>query len=165
MIQTTPPTRDIPFDAVFEAPFGALGARALDDTLYELVFLPPGTPCRQPTTPLLEQLAAELAPYYRDPGHRFSLALHPRGTPYRQRVWQALQAIPAGQTRSYGELARSLATAPRALGQAVGDNPLPVLIPCHRVIAADGGLGGCNHSRTGFTQDIKRWLLQHEHAC
>jgi methylated-DNA-[protein]-cysteine S-methyltransferase len=59
-------------------------------------------------------------------------------------------------------VARELGSAPRAVGQAVGDNPLPIVIPCHRVVAADGSLGGFMHSRTGYSQDIKRWLLTHE---
>ena len=152
------------FDAVLPAPFGALGVRVADGKVIGLEFLPPGTRPQASARPLIQRLARELDAYYADPGHAFDLPLHVTGTPFRQRVWQALLAIPAGQTRSYGDLARQLQSAPRAVGQAVGDNPLPVVIPCHRIIAADGGLGGFNHRRSGFTQDIKRWLLGHEHA-
>ncbi|MEW6677539.1 MAG: methylated-DNA--[protein]-cysteine S-methyltransferase [Pseudomonadota bacterium] len=152
------------FDAILPAPFGALGVRAADSNLQELVFLPPGSALVPPTTTYLGQVAAELDAYYANPGHVFHLQLAPHGTPFRQRVWSALLEIPAGQTRTYGDVARQLASAPRAVGQAVGDNPLPILIPCHRVVAADGSLGGFMHSRTGFSQDIKRWLLAHEGA-
>jgi methylated-DNA-[protein]-cysteine S-methyltransferase len=152
------------FDAILPAPFGALGVRATDSNLKELVFLPPGSALVPPKTAYLGQVAAELEAYYANPGHVFRLQLAPAGTPFRQRVWSALLEIPAGQTRSYGDVARQLASAPRAVGQAVGDNPLPILIPCHRVVAADGSLGGFMHSRTGFSQDIKRWLLAHEGA-
>ena len=152
------------FAAILPAPFGALGVRIEDDRLTGLEFLPPGTPAQASTHPLIARVARELEAYYAEPGHAFDLPLQATGTPFRQRVWQALMAIPAGQTRSYGDLARQLNSAPRAVGQAVGDNPLPIVIPCHRVIAADGGLGGFNHSRTGFTLDIKRWLLSHERA-
>jgi len=154
------PTVD--YTAILRAPFGALGVRVADGRLTGLEFLPPGTlPAPSPSL-LVRKVEQEMEAYYADPDHVFDLPLEPIGTPFRQRVWNALLAIPAGQTRSYGDIARQLASAPRAVGQAVGDNPLPIVIPCHRVIAADGGLGGFNHSRTGYSQDIKRWLLRHE---
>jgi methylated-DNA-[protein]-cysteine S-methyltransferase len=152
------------YDAILPAPFGALGVRIADGKLAGLEFLPPGTQAVASKLPLVRRIAQEMDAYYADPGHIFHLSLAPHGTSFRQRVWKALLAIPAGQTRSYGDIARELGSAPRAVGQAVGDNPLPIVIPCHRVIAADGGLGGFNHSRTGYSQDIKRWLLGHERA-
>lgn len=152
------------FQAILPAPFGALGVRLVDGQLTGLEFLPPGTAVIPPSTPLLEWIDSELQAYYAHAGHRFNLPLRPVGTSFRQRVWSALLAIPVGQVITYGELARRVGSAPRAVGQAVGDNPLPILIPCHRVIAANGGLGGFMHSRVGFSQDIKRWLLRHEHA-
>ena len=152
------------FDAILPCPFGAMGVRVADGHLTGLEFLPPGTPSTPLTTPFLRRVAAELSAYYHDPDHVFDLPLVPTGTPFRQRVWAALSAIPIGQVITYGELARRVGSAPRAVGQAVGDNPIPIIIPCHRVVAADGGLGGFMHSRTGFSQDIKRWLLGHEHA-
>lgn len=150
------------YAAILPAPFGALGVRIAGQCLTGLEFLPPGTRTTTSSHPLIKRMDRELEAYYADPGHVFELPLQPEGTPFRQRVWNALLAIPAGQTRSYGAIARELASAPRAVGQAVGDNPLPIVIPCHRVIAADGGLGGFMHSRTGYSQDIKRWLLRHE---
>lgn len=152
------------FTAILPAPFGALGVRIENAKLTTLEFLAPGTRPIASTDPLVSYLAAELDAYYADPGHRFRQPSMPPGTPFRQQVWRALCQIPAGSTRTYGEIARQIGSAPRAVGQAVGDNPLPILIPCHRVIAADGGLGGFMHSRTGFSQDIKRWLLRHEHV-
>jgi methylated-DNA-[protein]-cysteine S-methyltransferase len=68
------------------------------------------------------------------------------------------------QTRSYGDIARALHSAPRAVGQACGANPFPVVVPCHRVLAAGGGLGGFARQREGFLLDVKRWLLAHERA-
>jgi methylated-DNA-[protein]-cysteine S-methyltransferase len=152
------------YTAILPAPFGALGVRIAEGKLTGLEFLPPGTQAVASKLPLVRQVAKEMDAYYADPGHVFHLALEPHGTPFRQRVWNALLAIPAGRTRSYGDIARELGSAARAVGQAVGDNPLPIVIPCHRVIAADGGLGGFMHSRTGYSQDIKRWLLRHEHV-
>ncbi len=152
------------YDAVLPAPFGAMGVRVADGHLTGLVFLPPDSPIEKPKTALLRQIDQELAAYYADPAHTFSLPLRFTGTPFRQRVWQALVHIPGGQTISYGELARRVDSAPRAVGQAVGDNPIPIIIPCHRVVSADGSLGGFNHSRAGFFQNVKRWLLEHEQA-
>jgi len=152
------------YAAILPAPFGALGVRIENATLTMLEFLPPGTHPITSSNPLVAQLAAELSAYYADPGHRFRLPSLPPGTPFRQQVWRALCDIRAGNTQTYGDIARQIGSAPRAVGQAVGDNPLPILIPCHRVIAANGGLGGFMHSRTGYSQDIKRWLLQHEHV-
>ena len=162
-------TSDAPaFSAVLSAPFGALGVRLNGNTLRELVFLPALQPAPQPSPESgarqLAELVSALQAYYANPRHRFTLPALPPGTAFRQRVWAALCDIPTGQTVSYGELAHRIGSAPRAVGQAVGDNPWPILIPCHRVIAAGGSLGGFNHSRTGYTQDIKRWLLRHEGA-
>ena len=90
-----------------------------------------------------------------------ALTLDPQGTPFQLRVWQELRRIPWGQTISYGELARRVGNpkASRAVGQANAVNPIPLIIPCHRVIAADGSLGGYS---SGL--DRKRWLLRHEGA-
>jgi methylated-DNA-[protein]-cysteine S-methyltransferase len=155
---------NVDYTAILRAPFGALGVLIAGDQLIGLDFLPPGTRPAPSPSRLVRKVAQEMEAYYANPDHVFDLPLEPIGTPFRQRVWNALLAIPAGQTRSYGDIARQVSSAPRAVGQAVGDNPLPIVIPCHRVIAADGGLGGFNHSRTGYTQDIKRWLLKHEHV-
>ncbi|MDP2787908.1 MAG: methylated-DNA--[protein]-cysteine S-methyltransferase [Pseudomonadota bacterium] len=152
------------YDAILAAPFGALGVRIDGECLTGLEFLPPGTAPVDAGGTLIKQITDELDAYYADPGHRFNLPLAPHGTSFRRKVWHALLNIPAGRTRTYGEVARELASGPRAVGQAVGDNPIPIVIPCHRVIAADGGLGGFMHSRTGYSQDIKRWLLRHEHV-
>ena len=91
----------------------------------------------------------------------FDLALHPRGTPFQLRVWQALAAIPYGQTRSYGEQARGIGEpgAVRAVGAANGRNPLPIVLPCHRVIGADGSLTGF-----GGGLEVKAALLRMEGA-
>ncbi len=155
-------TQRLPYAAVLTAPFGAIGVYVRDAGVAGLDFLPPGTRPRSSAAPLVARVADELDAYFADARHLPDLPLVTVGSPFRLRVWQALRRIPVGCTRAYGELARELDSAARAVGQAVGDNPLPILIPCHRVIAADGGLGGFNHSRTGHSLDIKRWLLRHE---
>ncbi len=87
--------------------------------------------------------------------------LRPQGSPFQQRVWNALLQIPAGSQVTYGELAKRLGTAPRAVGGACRANPIPLLIPCHRVVAAQG-LGGFAGRREGRWVAFKQWLLTHE---
>ena len=89
----------------------------------------------------------------------FDLALAPAGTPFQQRVWAALRRIPFGETRSYGDIARQMRSSPRAVGRANGTNPICLIVPCHRVIGADGSLTGF-----GYGNELKRRLLEHEGA-
>ncbi|WP_456372450.1 methylated-DNA--[protein]-cysteine S-methyltransferase [Thiolapillus sp.] len=88
-------------------------------------------------------------------------ALEPQGTDFQRRVWKALLQISPGQTRTYGELARQLDSSPRAVGGACRSNPIPLFIPCHRVVAANGDGGFAGHTQ-GRWMDIKRWLIRHE---
>lgn len=154
------------FDAVISAPFGQLGLRAEPGVLREIVFLLEKQPEKAPTTPLLREAAKQLHAYFQHPDAQFDLPLCPVGTAFQQRVWQALSNIPIGTTCTYGELAKKIQTAPRALGQACGSNPLPIIIPCHRVVSASGQgktmLGGFMHSTDAGALNIKYWLLQHE---
>ncbi|MBK9385049.1 MAG: methylated-DNA--[protein]-cysteine S-methyltransferase [Planctomycetes bacterium] len=101
---------------------------------------------------------AQIEAYFAGARLGFDLALAFHGTPYQQRVWQELRRIPYGETRSYGQIAGNLGrTSPRAVGMASHRNHLPIVVPCHRVIAADGSL-------SGFAGGLarKRWLLDHE---
>ena len=112
--------------------------------------------------PIIDAAKRELTAYFEGVSTDFAaLTLDPQGTPFQRRVWQELRRIPRGQTISYKELAQRIGNpkACRAVGQANGRNPIPLIIPCHRVIAADGGLGGFS---SGLER--KRWLLRHEGA-
>jgi methylated-DNA-[protein]-cysteine S-methyltransferase len=112
--------------------------------------------------PLVEAARRELAAYFNGVHTDFAaLTLDPQGTPFQLRVWQELRKIPFGTAISYRELAQRAGNlkASRAVGQANAVNPLPIIIPCHRVINADGALGGYS---SGL--DRKRWLLEHEGA-
>ncbi len=111
-------------------------------------------------TPLLDEARRQLQAYFDRRLSRFDLPLSPAGSAYRRRVWAALCDIPSGQTRTYAEIARVTGGASRSVGQANGANPIPVLIPCHRVVAS-GGIGGYSGGE-GLT--TKRFLLQLE-AC
>jgi methylated-DNA-[protein]-cysteine S-methyltransferase len=92
-------------------------------------------------SPLLNEAARQLAAYFAGELHDFDLPLRPQGSPFETRVWAAMQRIPYGATRAYGELATAVGSAPRAVGNACGKNPIPIVIPCHRVLAKSG-LGG-----------------------
>ena len=145
-------------------PFAVLGLRTNGEALTSLDYLPRTERAAAPADRVAELAARELERWLDDPGYRFTVALSPAGTPFRQRVWAALTAIPRGQSRTYGEVARVVNSAARAVGQACGDNPLPLILPCHRVVAADGSLGGFMHATDGDPIAIKRWLLAHEGA-
>ncbi len=117
----------------------------------------------QDATPLLLRARDQLQDYFDGTRMAFDLPLAPHGTAFRRKVWDALCTIPAGQTRSYLDIARQVGCrAPRAIGQANGANPIPILIPCHRVVAADGSLGGYSG---GEGEATKRYLLDLERAA
>ncbi|MFN6961678.1 MAG: methylated-DNA--[protein]-cysteine S-methyltransferase [Rhodocyclaceae bacterium] len=150
-----------PFDAVLPAPIFALGIRCTDDRITGIVTLEPRAEIL-PRTPLTKEAARQLRAYLKDPRFAFSLPLAPVGTAFQRRVWAGIAAIGPGETRSYGELAQALGSGARAVGNACGANPYPLVIPCHRVVAAGGALGGFNRQRGGFLLEVKRWLLAHE---
>jgi methylated-DNA-[protein]-cysteine S-methyltransferase len=116
---------------------------------------------RRGTDALLSEARAELTAYFDGRLREFTVALAPNGTEFQRRVWSALTEIPYGTTISYTELARRVnnTAAVRAVGAANGRNPIPIIVPCHRVIGSDGSLTGF-----GGGLDRKRWLLQHENS-
>jgi methylated-DNA-[protein]-cysteine S-methyltransferase len=118
----------------------------------------PAQEWRRTEEPFREAIA-QLEGYFAGELHRFDVAMAPEGTPFQREVWAALTGIPYGKTVSYGELARQVgrSTASRAVGAANGRNPIPIIIPCHRVIGADGSLTGF-----GGGLPIKRRLLELE---
>jgi len=132
-----------------------------DGRVAEIRTLAQATPSRSPRNALAERAARQLERYRDDPDATFDLPLLIEGTAFQRGVWEAMRAIPRGRTRTYGELARELGGEARAVGQACGDNRLPIVIPCHRVVAADG-IGGFAHATDGYLIEAKRWLLLHE---
>lgn len=119
----------------------------------------PASP-RKPSA-LLKRAARQLAEYFEGKRKAFDLPLKPVGTAFQQRVWTRLTAIPQGRVETYGALAQKLKSGARAVGTACGANPIPILIPCHRVLGGDGNLGG--YSGEGGIA-TKRFLLAHEGA-
>lgn len=151
------------FSAVLALPFGKLGVRTAAGEVVELCYLPPHFEARAPQDAVAELVAHQVARYCADADYAFTLPLKRVGTDFQQKVWDELCSIPRGSTRTYGELARHLGSAPRAVGQACGANWFPVVVPCHRVTASSG-LGGFANSDDphGYLLGIKRWLLAHE---
>ncbi len=149
------------FRALFASPVGVLEIVEQGGALRELHFrssreAPPSEP---PLSPLLQRCLRELEEYFQGTRRSFTVPLHLQGTPFQVQVWQALQEIPYGETRSYQEIAVAIGNprALRAVGGANNKNPLALLVPCHRVIGKDGSLTGF-----GGGLDIKEWLLEHE---
>ncbi|MEH6438240.1 methylated-DNA--[protein]-cysteine S-methyltransferase [Massilia sp. DD77] len=153
------------FNAIVATPFGAMGIRTQDARLRELVYLPPQYAEQAPDNEVAEHTAGQVARYLSDPDYRFDLPLFEAGTEFQRKVWEAIGAIPRGSVRTYGQLAKLIGSAPRAVGQACGANWFPLIIPCHRVTAS-GGLGGFSNQddENGFHLSVKRWLLRHEGA-
>lgn len=158
------------FTETFPTPFGpfsiavtetgALAATAFGDRPALQARLRPFHVLREKhTSPPARLVREQILAYCAGERRTFDLSLAADGSAFQQGVWTALQAIPFGETRSYGELARALGSAPRAVGRANATNPICLIVPCHRVIGADGALTGF-----AFGEELKRRLLEHERA-
>ena len=159
------PTRTLlrPYEAMVPLPIDSwqLGIRTNGNAVIEIDFI--DTPQLESITPcaIAAEAAQQLQRYLDNPEWRFTLKLKLNGTPFQQRVWAALQTLPSGETRSYGALAERLNSAARAVGGACRSNPIAIMIPCHRVVAAQG-LGGFSGATAGSKLSLKQWLLEHE---
>jgi methylated-DNA-[protein]-cysteine S-methyltransferase len=142
------------------SPLGPLRLYADGDELTGVYMTDQAPPvAREQSSAVLEQTAAQLAEYFAGQRRAFDLPLAPRGSGFQQIVWRALTQIAYAETASYGEIARTIGrpAASRAVGAANGRNPISIIVPCHRVVGADGTL-------TGYAGGLpaKRWLLAHE---
>lgn len=152
------------FYSYYESPVGSL-LLAGDGVSLELLSFPSGKAVRQPEpdwmrrNDALKAVKEQLTAYFAGALTNFDLKLKLQGTDFQSNVWQALMQIPFGETRSYGDIAVMVGKpgASRAVGAANGQNPLPIVIPCHRVIGSDGGLTGF-----GGGLECKKFLLSHE---
>ena len=146
------------FRHMIESPIGTLTLTERGGAIVSLDWGKHGT---QSPTPLLRRAAEQLAAYFA--GHRaaFDLPLDPAGTEFQKRVWQRMNGIPYGKLMTYGSLAKVIHSSARAVGGACGRNPIPIILPCHRVLAADGSLTG--YSGAGGVE-TKRFLLKLEGA-
>jgi methylated-DNA-[protein]-cysteine S-methyltransferase len=144
--------------ATIDSPIGRLTIAATDDAIVAIAWK--GEPYGGGNA-LLVEAQRQLEAYFARRLTVFDLPLMPATSEFDNRVWQAMRQIPYGQTRSYGELAMEIGSAPRAIGGACGRNPIPIVIPCHRILARNG-LGGYSGG-TGLP--TKQWLLQLERAA
>ena len=115
--------------------------------------------CQQ--EPFIKHVVCQIEAYFNDPTKKMELSIKTKGTQYQQKVWQALKGIPCGTVLTYGQLAAQLKSSPRAVGAACRTNPVPLIVPCHRVVAKTG-YGGYAGDVTGVLAKFKRWLLAHE---
>ncbi|GAA5218372.1 methylated-DNA--[protein]-cysteine S-methyltransferase [Corallincola platygyrae] len=146
----------------FKAPFGQVAIYDDGHLVHKLSYLPQVDVDVQPTH-LTHEVKAQLTAYLESSGFRFDLPLAPQGTRFQLRVWQALSEIPVGSVQSYSELADRLGSAARAVGGACRRNPLPWIVPCHRIVSKTG-IGGFAGATDGALIDVKSWLLKHEGA-
>ena len=151
------------YDAVISTLVGRIGVMMENDALADVSFLGDTTSLHAPRTTAAKRVCRQLRSYFANPRYSFRLPLTLSGTAFQQRVWRELRRIPAGRTLSYGALARKLTTSARAVGNACRANPVPIVIPCHRVVAANGA-GGFMGKRSGSALRLKHRLLEHEHG-
>ena len=142
---------------LYPAPFGNITLIFEGDDLVELKLH--GNPAHAPY-PRPDNWRQKLDDYFSGRLNDFQQPISPRGTPYQQKVWQAIAEIPNGEVMTYQDIARKIGSHPRAVGGACGKNPLALVVPCHRVVAK-GGLGGFSSGEEN-AEEIKRWLLHHE---
>ena len=149
------------YAAVVAAPTFSIGIECNADEITGISYLGP-QPEIAPTTPLAQEAVRQLRAWLMDPTYEFGLPLAPAGTHFQRKVWAQISSIPPGKTMSYGEVAAAIHSGARAVGNACGANPYPIVVPGHRVVAANQALGGFARQRGGVLLDIKRWLLLHE---
>jgi len=151
------------YQARYPTPFAVLGIRSGGGALRGIDYLPRGAATLAPLDRIAEEACRQIERYLDDPQFRFDLPFELDGTRFQCRVWREIARIPSGRTLTYAAMARRLGTAPRPVGGACGANRIPLVIPCHRVVAATG-LGGFMNAKSGSPLEIKKWLLAHEGA-
>ena len=143
----------------FNSPIGAVRLTEDDGSIIRIELTDDADAVHTAPTPLLHEAALQILAFLEGDRQQLDFPIRMVGTPFQQRVWRALQQIPYGTTRTYGEIAAAIGTprASRAVGMACNKNPLPFIVPCHRVVGANGNLTGF-----AYGTDAKRWLLELE---
>jgi methylated-DNA-[protein]-cysteine S-methyltransferase len=149
------------YQAKLAAPFAVLGVRTIGERLVGIEYLPRDMATLKPQTAFAREACRQLLAYLKKPAFEFDLPFDYDGTDFQKRVWKAVHAIPSGSVLSYKEVATKIGSAARPVGTACGANLIPILIPCHRVVASQG-IGGFMNVRRGAAIEVKRWLLHHE---
>jgi methylated-DNA-[protein]-cysteine S-methyltransferase len=149
------------YSLILSSPLGTLGLILQESKLIRLELLTKDDGFKIPKDTLSRHITNQFSLYFNDPLHKFDLNINPLGTPFQQSAWEAMCTIPSGKTLSYGQLSKQLKTGPRAIGQACRTNPLPIIIPCHRIVGATD-IGGYSGAKNGRWLEVKKWLLTHE---
>lgn len=149
------------YNAIINTPIGKLGILCSPVALKRVDFLPLSIANIPPQSMIAKQVVTQINAYFKNPLFKFSVPYELEGSMFQQTVWQQMQRIPVGKTRFYSDLAQELGSSPRAVGGACRRNPIPIVIPCHRVVAAQG-VGGFAGDTSGLLIEIKKWLLEHE---
>jgi len=154
----------------YATPFAVLGIVSDGNAVTSVRYLPHSTAQSAPQDRLAERACREVERYLADAGYLFTVPYRLEGTPFQCRVWGEIEKLREKhrdnncpiKTITYGAMAERLHSGPRAVGGACGANPIPLIVPCHRVLAAGGGLGGFMGGKDPFPLSVKRWLLRHE---
>lgn len=150
----------IEYSVIIDSPIGKLGIIAADEKVQRVEFLS-SSKLIAATDVLTKNVVSQLQAYFNDSKFQFDLPLNIEGRPFQKTVLCALRKIPVGRTKTYSDLAGELNSGARAVGNACRHNPIPVIIPCHRIVAKSG-LGGFAGQTVGEKMTIKQWLLAHE---
>ena len=151
------------YTAIIDSPCGRLGIFDDGKVVQAINFLYDKAETRSSRSELATQVILQLEQFFADPTFKFDLPLVLSATPFQLRTRQALLSIPVGKTMSYGNVAKMIASSARAIAGACRRNPLPIIVPCHRVVAVNG-IGGFSGAVDGKPLVVKKWLLKHESA-
>lgn len=146
----------------YATPFAVLGIITDGKVVTSVRYLPRSTAQAAPQDRVAERVCREIERYLADSDYLFTVPYRLEGTPFQHRVWREIEKLCPIKTITYGVMARHLRSGARAVGSACGANPIPLIVPCHRVLAAGGGLGGFMGGKDPFPLSVKRWLLRHE---
>ncbi len=146
---------------MFSTPVGNVGLKSGDRGIRVLSYTAAGLTRKKPNDDLAAKVYRQLMEYFDSRRTRFELPLDAEGTEYQKSVWRQLAKIPYGKSLTYGDIATKLKSGPRAVGNACRDNPISIIVPCHRVLSKSG-LGGYSGCVSGDPIARKQWLLQHE---
>ena len=158
-----PSAETSPYAAIADLGYTTVGIQTDDSSITGIDFLPQDHPEISPRNPLAAEAITALRQYGKDPSYHFNLPIRLDGTPYQRKVWEALRTLASGETITYGDLAARLQSGARAVGNACRHNPIPLIVPCHRVVAKNGPGGFAGDRHEGWTT-LKQWLLHHEGA-
>jgi methylated-DNA-[protein]-cysteine S-methyltransferase len=151
----------VDYSAIIHSPIGKLGIQTGEQYLHRIDFLTEQSTARAPKNVLAAEVVDQLTQYFANPMFTFTIPCDMDGTTYQHRVWKRLKTISAGQYMTYSDVAKKLHSGARAVGGACRSNPIPIIVPCHRVVSRSG-IGGYAGDWGVGRVNIKKWLLRHE---